>query len=244
MGMPTCKGSILALLGAAAVCAMLAALLWRPVVAPALVAVRLQLRRWRLAPLSSQLVLFLFVAVATHYAGGKNGATNEPKLTFGVSHSFPGRAEAYDSATGTRFAKTSYPLDSRALWKSFRRGSTPTTGCSCVPQVDYGDGLVVSAATPQGLRSGTCGQSGFPPGVTTRFDYADGGVWAELQYGTNVIWRGWCSHDASPDHEYAYDCRGNRCAATNALGAASTCMILTSRASQVLQAGIGATTAM
>ena len=133
--------------------------------------------------------------------GGTLLVLKNPKVTFGVPHSFPGRTAVYDAASGGYRAKTPYPLDTPALWRSFRRGTTPTTGCSCVPEVDYGGGLTASAAMPQGLRSGSGNQSGFPPGVDTHFDYVDGGVWAELVYGTNVLWRGWCAHDQAPEDD-------------------------------------------
>ena len=139
--------------------------------------------------------------------GGTLLLVKQPVVTFGVSHSYPGRTTAYDPSTGEYSLKSSYPLDSRALWRSFRRGTSPLTGCSCVPEVDYGGGLVVRDGGSPARSVG-----GFPEGVHTRFTPEEGGVRAELLYGTNVIWSGWCAHDRSPEedekereHEYYRD---------------------------------------
>ena len=101
--------------------------------------------------------------------GGTLFMVKSPVLTFGVSHSYPGRRTVYDPDSGEYSLKSPYPLDSRALWRSFRRGTSPLTGCSCVPEVDYGGGLVVrDGASP--TRSGSVG--GFPEGVATKFNGA------------------------------------------------------------------------
>jgi len=130
--------------------------------------------------------------------GGTLLLVNQPVVTFGVSHSYPGRTTTCDPATGEYSLKSSYPLDSRALWRSFRRGTSPLTGCSCIPKVDYGNGLVVSMGDAP-TRSGA--GNGFPDDVETRFTPKDGGVLVELLHFTNVMWSAWCAHDRSPGED-------------------------------------------
>ena len=115
--------------------------------------------------------------------GGELFVSQEPSVSFGASHAYSG---------------PEYPLDSPAIREGWAKGESPLTGCSCVPEVDFGDGLVVSwRSTPS--RSGG-GPGGLPDGMRLEWDYEPGGVWATCLVGTNVVWRKWASHECKPDY--------------------------------------------
>ena len=91
-----------------------------------------------------------------------------------------------------------YPLDSPSLREGWTKGDSPLTGCSCVPEVDFGGGLVVSGRPPP-TRSGG-GPGGLPDGMHVEWEYEPGGVWATCLAGTNVVWRKWAPHGYLPEY--------------------------------------------
>ncbi|MBQ6330973.1 MAG: hypothetical protein IJI35_18295 [Kiritimatiellae bacterium] len=104
-------------------------------------------------------------------------------MTFGIPHAYSG---------------PEYPLDSPALREGWTKGDSPLTGCSCVPEADFGDGIVVTGRSPP-VRSGG-GQGCLPDGMRIEWEYEPGGVWATCLAGTNVVWRKWVPHDYLPDY--------------------------------------------
>ena len=127
--------------------------------------------------------------------GSVLAAFANPKVSFGSPHDYAGTTLSYDSGA---YAKVSpYPLSTPALQKGWSRGTTPGTGCSCVPSVDFGGGLVVRGSSGTALRANG---SGLPPGMRTDYEYEDGGVWVTLYNHTNVVWRKWCEHRRYADN--------------------------------------------
>ena len=115
--------------------------------------------------------------------GSELFVSSEPTVTFGIAHAYSG---------------PEYPLDSPSLRAGWMKGGSPLTGCSCVPEADFGDGIVVSgSSTPS--RSGG-GPGGLPDGMRLEWDYEPGGVWVTCLVGTNVVWRKWASHECKPDY--------------------------------------------
>ena len=127
--------------------------------------------------------------------GSVLAAFADPKVSFGSPHDYVGATLSYDSGS---YAKSSpYPLSTPSLQKGWSRGTTPGTGCSCVPSVDFGGGLVVQGSSGTALRANS---TGLPPGMWTDYEYADGGVWVTLYNHTNVVWRKWCEHRRYADN--------------------------------------------
>ena len=124
-------------------------------------------------------------------------ALGNPVVKFGSPHTYSGTSLNYDSSAGSYSTRSAYPLDSPALQRNWAQGQTPGTGCSCVPSVDFGNGLVISDTLSTALRAGG---SVLPPGMWTDFEYADGGVWITLYNVTNIVWRKWQGHRYYPDN--------------------------------------------
>ena len=129
--------------------------------------------------------------------GGTLVALGNPVVKFGSPHTYSGTSVNYDSSTGEYSTRSAYPLDSPALQRNWAQGQTPGTGCSCVPSVDFGSGLVISDTSSTALQSGG---SVLPPGMWTDFEYEDGGVWVTLYNVTNIVWRKWQEHRHYPDN--------------------------------------------
>ena len=100
-------------------------------------------------------------------------ALGNPVVKFGSPHTYSGTSVNYDSSVGSYSTRSAYPLDSPALQRNWAQGQTPGTGCSCVPSVDFGNGLVISDSPSTAFRAGG---TALPPGMWTDFEYADGGV--------------------------------------------------------------------
>ena len=116
-----------------------------------------------------------------------------PKVTFGSPHAYAGRTLSFSQ--GGVSVKSPYPLDGVALCAGWSKGASPLTGCSCVPEVDFGDGMVVRGGAGH-LRS--VGDS--PGGFAFDYDYEPGGVWVTCLSGTNVVWRKWAPHNCDSEN--------------------------------------------
>ena len=124
-------------------------------------------------------------------------ALGNPVMKFGSPHAYSGTSVRYDSSSGSYSTRSAYPLNSPALQRNWAKGQTPGTGCSCVPSVDFGNGLVIRDTSSTVLRAGG---SALPPGMWTDFEYEDGGVWITLYNVTNIVWRRWQEHCCHPDN--------------------------------------------
>ena len=113
--------------------------------------------------------------------GSELFVSSEPTVTFGSPHTYTG---------------PDYPLDSPSLRDGWTRGDSPLTGCSCVPETDFGGGLVVRGDAPPSRG----GVDGLPDGMHLEYDYRPGGVWVTCLAGTNVVWRKWAPHNYLPEY--------------------------------------------